>query len=339
VSGPKGKPTGKVTPRRRSDPLPAFNRTLFGPFACLSEPILKVIHANEQWYGDGDPSWKNAPSAQDACGKAIAATVRLDHRNYVGLTGAAALALFLASCSPESRCGSHACPRCGRADQRWFVDAVRKLLCKPQAGFQDFAFNFVMPEGQAAIKDLGKVDFDTILRKCRIALSQCGAVEFAVLGIDTSANDDTDKFDKNKLVSGLRIYWQVHVYGIVRTSSRQAVWDALRHLFNKADNIYRSLYISKKPFDGSNKGISYISKPDGFRHVPYFDEQRGEWNTPHKPSALRAREQVHYLIAMHDLGFARRIALVGLHPVETQATKNKGRGVRLHRVYRGGSAM
>jgi len=328
-----------VTPWRRSDPLPEFNRTLFGPFGCLSEPVLKVIHAEERWHGDGDPTWKKAPSAADAYGKAVAAAARLGHRNYKGLTGTAALALIIASCSPESRCGSHACPSCARCDQRWLVHAVGKVLRKPQVGFQDFAFNFVMPEGQTAIRDLGGVDFDTILGKCRIALSQCNEVAFGIIGIDTSANDDTDKFAKKKLTRGPRIYWQVHVYGIVRTRSRQAVWDALRPLFGKSANIYRPLYISKKPFDGSNKGISYISKPDGFRHVPYFDEQRGEWNTPHKPSALTAREQVYYLLAMHDLGFARRIALVGLHPLETKATENKNRGVRLHRVHRGGSAM
>jgi hypothetical protein len=196
-----------------------------------------------------------------------------------------------------------------------------------------------MPEGQAAIHDIGSVDFDGILGKCRAALDQCKAVTFAVLGIDISANDDTAKFKKGRLKHGLRIYWQVHVYGIVRTSNRQAVWDALRHLFGKADNIYRPLYISEKPFDGANKGISYICKPDGFRHVPYFDEQRGEWNTPLKPKALTAKQHVYYLLAMHDLGFAHRIALVGLHPVITAKTKNKNRGVRLRRVYRGRPTM
>lgn len=332
------KPPGKVTPWRRSDPLPRFSRTVSGPFGFLSKTDVKFIYGDARGYGDGDDTWKNAPTAADAFDKRAAAIVQLRHRNYRSINGVSELALMLASCTPESRCGSHACFECGRACQHWLVGAIGAVIRKPQPGFHDHAFNFVMPEGQAAINDLGSVDFDGILGKCRAALDQCKAVEFAILGIDISANDDTAKFNHGRLKHGLRIYWQVHVYGIVRTSSRQAVWDALRHLFPKAANIYRPLSVSDDPFDGANKGISYICKPDGFRHVVYLDKT-GNWNTPHKPAALKPREHVHYLLAMHELGFARRIALVGLHPVETRATKHKKRGVRLHRVHRGGSAM
>lgn len=176
---------------------------------------------------------------------------------------------------------------------------------------QDWAFNFVMPEGQAPIDELEQAQFALILSRVRVALDRCRAVKFAVAGIDISVNDDAEKVRLGRLKRGPKVYFQVHVYGVVRTRDKGAVWDALRHLFGSSQNIYRPLSI--RPFDGAKRGLSYICKPQGFRHVSYFDEQRKEWNTPRKPPALKAREHVHYLLAMHALGFSGRIALVGLH--------------------------
>jgi hypothetical protein len=330
-TAPRGKPD-----RRHKEPLPCFSAGLFEPFGCLTGTILQVIHADQRWFGDGRPTWAKAPTAADACAKAKRAAVRLGHRNYAGMTGTAALALIIGGCSSWRRCGSHACFECGRADQRWLVDAFGKLLRKPQAGYQDFSFNLVMPDGQAGVGDLESAPFDRVLGKCRLALDQCKPVEFAVFGIDISANDDTDKFKHGRLTLGPRRYWQVHIYGVVRTSDRQAAWGSLRHLFSEAENISHPLRMSTKPFDGSARGISYICKPDAFRHTVYVDKA-GKLNTPRKPPALTARQHVHYLLAMHDLGFARRVALVGLHPVVTRATKKKNSGIALRRVFRGSS--
>jgi hypothetical protein len=300
--------------------------------------MLLIIHSDERWYGDGTPTWENAPTATDAHGKSVAAAKRLAHWKYASVSEAAPLSAVIDDCSPQRRCGSHACPECSRADQRWLVAAFGKLLGKRQTDYQDFSFNFVMPDGQIGIQDLQSAPFDYILRKCRAALDKCEAVQFAVIGIDTSANDDTDKFKHGRLTYGPRHYWQVHVYGVVRTNDRQAVWDALRHLFGKAANISHPLRMPGEPFDGSARGVSYICKPDAFRHLPYLDKS-GNWNTPHRPPALTARQHVHYLLAMHDLSFARRIALVGLHPLITKSIKEKNSGVVLRKVFRGRSAM
>jgi hypothetical protein len=326
------KPKGKATYRRR-DPLPNFDGTPFGRFGCLTDAHLKVIHADERWYNDGDPHWKKAPSSSAAVAKRVAAADRLEHLNFGGVAGAPGLALIIRTCMARTTCGSHACPECARAGQRWLVTAFGNVLRKPKAGFQDYSFNFVMPDGQVAIFDLGSAPFDLILNRCREALDKCEAVEFAVLGIDTSFNDDTEKFKEGRLTKGPRKYWQVHVYGIVRTSDRQAVWNALRHLFVKAENIYRPLTISTDPFDGSPGGISYVCKPDGFRR-PLYKHPVWGWIKPRKQPALTARQHVYYLLAMHHLGFARRIAFVGLHPFITVATKKSKRGVALRKVSR-----
>jgi hypothetical protein len=70
-------------------------------------------------------------------------------------------------------------------------------------------------------------------------------------------NDDTEKFRLGRLKNGRRVNWQVHVCRVVRTSNKKAAWNALRHLFLESANIYRPLSISRKPFDGAAKGISY----------------------------------------------------------------------------------
>jgi hypothetical protein len=326
------KPKGKAT-YRRGDPLPNFDGTPFGRFGCLTAPLLEIIHADERWYKDGDPHWKKAPSSWDAVAKRVAAAVRLDHPAYSGVIGAPGLALIIRTCMARTTCGSHACPECARADQRWLVTAFGNVLRKPKAGFQDYSFNFVMPDGQVAIFDLGSAPFDLILNRCREALDKCSAVVSAVLGIDTSFNDDTEKFRKGRLNKGPRKYWQVHVYGFVRTSDRRAVWDALRHLFAQADNIYRPLTISTDPFDGSPGGISYVCKPDGFRR-PLYKHPVWGWIKPRTQPALTAQQHVHYLLAMHQLGFARRVAFVGLHPVITKTNKLGKRSVALRRVAR-----
>jgi hypothetical protein len=308
---------------------PLLDGTVLGE---LTEAHLEAIRDDVRWYGNGAPKWKKAPSNDDAIAKGVASVRRLQHSAYLTISGTLTLAQVLEACFADKRCGSMACAECGRAFQRWLVRAVGDRLKHPTPGFRDFSFNFVMPDGQAPIHDLGSVDFDAILNKCRDALAKFSAVEFAVLGIDTSANDDTDKFAKGKLCDGPKVYWQAHIYGIVRATHRQAVWDALHGLFPKAPNIFRPLWVSPGPFSGSAAGISYMCKPDAFRRVPYRNEH-GEWATPRVPPALKAREQVHFMLAMHDLGFARRIAFVRLHPVLTPATKTRPRGVRLIPIF------
>jgi hypothetical protein len=214
---------------------------------------------------------------------------------------------------------------------------MEPVLARKDPGFRDRTFNFVMPEGQTAISALTDAPFDLILERIRNALLGCQKVLFAVFAIDISANDESQKFLRGELHGGRKVYFQAHVYGIVRTSSRKAVWKALRPLFKKSANIYRPLWISEKAFNGSAYGTSYVLKPHGVRHAPYKDG-KGEWNLPRKPPPLKPREHVHYLLAMHQLGFAGRIGFVGLHPVIAKAGKGKLTDVVLCRVHRKGSA-
>lgn len=303
---------------------------------CLT--LVLIIHYDERWYRDGEPKWKGAITAAIADKDRTKAAKRLSHINYEDITGAASLALILGSCTENSRCGSHACPECGRADQRWLVWALKRVLRDNDPGYEDYSFNFVMPDGQVGLTELSTAPFDHILRKCREALKSSLDVLFAVVGIDVSFNDDSLKFEKGRLSTGPRCYWQIHVYGIARVRHRDAIRTALNGLFVRADNIYRPLKASKTPFDSSARGLSYICKTVAFRHVAIKDK-RGDWNTPKEPRGLTAEQQVHYLLAIHALGFSRRVAFVGLHPVKHPTAKNPKGMVILRRVYRGRPAM
>jgi hypothetical protein len=336
------KPLRRAGKRKGTDPLPLLAaRHLLGgdTYGALNDSEINAIRLDSRWYGDEEPNWPKCWTAEYADSKRIAAITRLRNHRFRKVPGALELADILESCAAGVRCGSHGCPECVRAAQRWLVNAAQRVLMKQDDGCNEWSFNFVMPEGQVAIADLGDAPFAEIMERVRAALDSCPAVLFAVLGIDISVNDDTEKFRHGRLKKGPRVYWQIHIYGLVRASDRQAVWNALRHLFPKAANIYRPLAMSAKPFDGKLKGNSYICKPQGFRHILYFDTQRGEFDTPKKPPALKAREHVHYLLAMHRLGLKNRIAFVGLHPEITKATKTHNRGVRLRRVLRRGRAM
>jgi hypothetical protein len=337
------KPLGRVGKRKRSDKLPELaTRHLVGgeTYCALNDGEIDAMRLDSRRYGDEEPNWPGCWTEADANGKRVAAIARLRHSRFSNVSGVLELANILEGCAPGKRCGSMTCcPQCARTAQKWLVDAFRVVLKADDVHCKDWSFNFVMPDGQVAIADLERAPFTMILKRVRSALEKCRAVEFGVLGIDISANDDSQKFRYGRLNKGPHIYFQVHVYGVVRTRNKKAVWNALRHLFPSAANIYRPLSMSRKPFDGAAKGISYILKPQGFRHAPYFDEARGEWNTPIKPPALRAREYIYYLLAMHRLGLKNRIAFVGLHPEITKPAKTRNRSVRLRRVALRGRAM
>jgi hypothetical protein len=328
----RAKASKPFTPKRPLDWSKA------GAPACLNATKLRIIRKGGRWRSDAVQPWKRAPTSAEADMKAKAAATRLAHRNFATIPGARVLSRIIRACRDDVPCGSHACPRCGQVDQRWLVAALKPVLAIKDRGFRDRTFNFVMPEGQTAVSALADAPFAYILSRIRAALLACPNVLFAVFAIDISANDDSNKFLDGKLRRGRKKYFQAHVYGIVRTSRRKAVWRALRPLFPKSANIYRPLWISKDPFDGSAYGISYVLKPHGVRHAPYKDVN-GEWVLPKYKPLLKPREHVHYLLATHKLGLAGRVGFVGLRPAIAKTRNGKAARVVLRRVARGESDL
>lgn len=328
------KPAAK-TKSATSKALPGWK--VAGAPGALTTDMVRLIRRDPRLRVPGSSPWMKAPTPEDARSNSKKAAKSLKHKAFRKVSGASALSIIIGSCRKKSPCGSQGCFWCGQMDQRWLVTALAPVLSKSDKGYSDWAFNFVMPEGQTAIHSLPAAQLGPLIERIRRALLASPRVLFAALGIDISANDDTEKFLRGRLHDGQKRYFQAHVYGVVRAESRDDIWRALRDLFGTAPNIYRPLWVSPKPFDGSAKGVSYILKPQGFRHIAYLNHE-GHWKTRKPSPKLKPREQVYYLLAMNKLGLAHRIGFVGLHPVVVRATTSTPATVVLRRVARKASA-
>jgi hypothetical protein len=84
------------------------------------------VLSDEAHFGDGPPTWRNAPTSGEA-GKARERAIKRLRRFADDFAWTEQLADILVDCKPDYRCMSGACPECGRAFQRWFVSQVEVL--------------------------------------------------------------------------------------------------------------------------------------------------------------------------------------------------------------------
>lgn len=85
------------------------------------------VVSDEAHFGDGPPTWLNAPTSAEAA-KARERAIKRLLRFANDITWAEPLADILAGCKPDYRCMSGACPECGRAYRRWFVSEAQKIV-------------------------------------------------------------------------------------------------------------------------------------------------------------------------------------------------------------------
>jgi hypothetical protein len=87
----------------------------FSILRSLSEiPSLAArVLSDEAHFGDGPPTWPNAPTSAEA-GKARLREIKRLRRFADNFAGAGLLADDLADCKPGDRCMSGACPECTR---------------------------------------------------------------------------------------------------------------------------------------------------------------------------------------------------------------------------------
>jgi hypothetical protein len=114
--------------------------------APSAPPLVTEILTDELWYGDEDPTWKKAPSAEEAVRKRLANVKRL-RRFAPTLQSAGAVSNRLAACKPGNRCKSGACPVCVRAFQRWFVHSTEQLIKDRETECELVAASIVLPDG------------------------------------------------------------------------------------------------------------------------------------------------------------------------------------------------
>ena len=100
--------------------------SILNSFSEIPSLAARVL-SDEAHFGDGPPTWPNAPTSTDAKKDRLRAIKQL--RRFATKSNAAGLlADDLAECEPGNRCMSGACPECGRAFRRWFVSEAQKLV-------------------------------------------------------------------------------------------------------------------------------------------------------------------------------------------------------------------
>ena len=125
----------RTIPSPRSSTSPTWSRRAgTSKYVGAHEEIIK----NEQWYGDQAPSLgksftakKTAERQQEVVqilGRAAKRAAKAGSKNLARAYDA--LADKLDDCRPRRRCGSLACPKCGRAFQTAKVAAQRRLIKK-----------------------------------------------------------------------------------------------------------------------------------------------------------------------------------------------------------------
>lgn len=304
--------------RKLSARIPRYQTLLLrnAPFGQFDQKDIQQILKNEFWYSDDAPRWKNALTGADHHVWWERAVKRLGapmNRRRVVDGGATLNAIK--ECSRGQRCKSNACQQCTWAFQKWLVMASAQLHAIKESGFEDRMINYVFPEGQALLGHLRLANFDHLMERCIEAIERAKTVTFGIMAFDISLNDDRQKFAKGALKVPPKVYWQIHIYGFIRTSDYAAVKAELKGLSKGNEKIsfpVRSKLLSKTP----NKALSYLFKPAAFKRRSYWavGDKRSSWKTG-RDKALSTADHVEYLQAAHQLGIARRIGLVNLHPI------------------------
>jgi hypothetical protein len=137
-----------------------------------TRPLVAETLACQAWYGDGKPSWKGAPSSDQATRSRLAYIKRL-HRFIEQFSATEDLAARLSACEPDHRCLSGACPECSRAFQRWFVRSTKHLTQDHDSLGELVTASIVFPNGRAPVQSISSLDTLNSKRTVTRAIERC----------------------------------------------------------------------------------------------------------------------------------------------------------------------
>jgi hypothetical protein len=273
------------------------------PFPSSTQEVL----ADEKWYGNGDPSWQGAPTGEQAEERRLFCAKRL--RRFEALE----LAARLKVCRPGERCGSGACPECGRAFQRWFVHSTTALISASDSSGDLVSVSIVPPKARAPSFDITTLSLADSIAAVTQALEDSSDIEWMVGGIDVSLNDDTQK--------GLQREWQPQLYGIAMVKDRDALRSQLRSIFERTNDVSRPVQI--KTCDGSARVISYAYKTEFVERIAYYApisrkrKSRKCWMT--RKVSLRPRDHARLMEWLDSVGLAQRLFLFQVQTVKAMS--------------------
>jgi hypothetical protein len=270
------------------------------PICTLGNEVL----ADERWYGDGDPNWHGARTAEQAIERRLFCAKRL--RRF----GPLELAATLKACRPGERCNSGACPECGRAFQRWFVHSTTALISASDSSSDLVSVSIVPPKARAPSFDIAKLSLADTITAVTQALEESSEIEWVVGGFDISLNDDTQK--------GLQREWQPQLYAVAMAKDRDAVRSHLRSIFERTNDVSRPVQI--KTSDGSARVISYAYKTEFVERIAYYApisrrrESRKCWMT--RKTFLRPRDHARLMEWLDTVGLFQRLFLFRVQTVK-----------------------
>jgi hypothetical protein len=270
-----------------------------------TRPLVAEILSCEAWYGDDKPSWKGAPSSDQATCSRLSYVKRL-RRFADQFPPATALASTLEACQPYHRCLSGACPECCRAFQRWLVLSTKRLILGSHSTGELVTASIVFPNGRAPVNSITSLDTLNSKRAVTRAVENSSHVDWMVGGIDLSLNDDTQKN------SG--IAWQIQLYGIAMVKDPSEISSLLKTKFPRSKWVMRP--VQMKVCDGTRKAISYAFKTEFVQRTAYYGtatsngQSRQCWKT--RKVSLRPADHVRALLWLDSIGFAHRLYLRGV---------------------------
>jgi hypothetical protein len=270
------------------------------PSPSFTEGIL----ADERWYGDGEPNWPVASTAEHAQERRLFCAKRL--RRFQALD----LAARLKACRPGERCQSGACPECGRAFQRWFVHSTTALISASDHSGDLVSVSIVPPKARAPSFDINTLSLADSIAAVTQALQGSSDVDWMIGGIDVSLNDDTQK--------GLQREWQPQLYGVAIVKDRDALRSRLRSTFKPTKDVSRPVQI--KTCDGSARVISYAYKTEFVERIAYYApisrkrDSRKCWMT--RKVSLRARDHEGLMEWLDSVGLAQRLLVFRVQTVK-----------------------
>jgi hypothetical protein len=274
------------------------------------QPLIAQILGCEAWYNDDQPSWKGAPSYDQALRSRLSYIKRL-RRFADQFPSANTLAATLDACAPHHRCMSGACPECSCAFQRWFVHSTDRLIQDPDSQGELVTASIVFPKGRASVDAMDKLDTLNSKRTVTRAIENSPDVQWMVGGIDLSLNDDSQK--------NLGIAWQLQLYCVALIKDRTEIASLLKSKIPGSKHVIRP--VQTKACDGSLEAISYAFKTEFIQRIAYQatttknGKSRKYWTT--RKVSLRPVDHVQALLWLDSIGLAQRLYLLGVRMTMT----------------------
>lgn len=246
------------------------------------------------------------------------------HLESAGLQRASArtLAARLRHCRRDHRCGSLACPQCGKAGQALLASVTTKFTAG-QADNLDIAFATIIPRNSSVPKGaLHDFDLANFKRRLRDGLAKTSAL-CAVGAIDVTLNEH-----RNELFAA---HWLPHAHLMIATNDIDTLKREMREAFPRSASASKPVVV--KQWDGDPRVSSYIFAVDFDRRISIENSERFNLRTGQTRFCrattycrLRVSERIELALFLDTMGLGGRLVLrnARLYPA--------GKSVRLRLV-------